>query len=46
MRITQDIRDYAAEHGLETEEEIEAAMAEKSREFAEHGNRVYLPLAQ
>jgi phosphomethylpyrimidine synthase len=46
MRITQDIRDYAAEHGLETEEAIEAAMAEKSREFAEHGNRVYLPLAQ
>src|SRR5262249_15728455 len=45
MRITQDVRDYAAEHGLETEEDIEAAlasgMAEKSREFAEHGNRVY-----
>ncbi|HEX2284671.1 MAG TPA: phosphomethylpyrimidine synthase ThiC, partial [Mycobacterium sp.] len=45
MRITQDVRDYAAEHGLDTEEAIEAAMAEKSQEFAEHGNRVYLPLA-
>jgi phosphomethylpyrimidine synthase len=49
MRITHDVRDYAAEHGLETEEDIEAvlakAMAEKSKEFAEHGNRVYLPLA-
>ncbi|RAV18399.1 phosphomethylpyrimidine synthase [Mycolicibacterium sp. GF69] len=49
MRITQDVRDYAAEHGLETEEDIEAVlargMAEKSQEFAEHGNRVYLPLA-
>ena len=45
MRITQDVRDYAAKHGLDTEEAIEAAMAEKSREFAEHGNRVYLPLA-
>jgi phosphomethylpyrimidine synthase len=50
MRITQDVRDYAAAHGLETEEDIEAAlatgMAEKSREFAEHGNRVYLPLTE
>jgi phosphomethylpyrimidine synthase len=24
--------------------EVRDAMAEKSREFAEHGNRVYLPL--
>jgi phosphomethylpyrimidine synthase len=50
MRITQDVRDYAAKHGLETEEDIEAmfatGMAEKSAEFAEHGNRVYLPLTQ
>jgi phosphomethylpyrimidine synthase len=45
MRITQDVRDYAAEHGLDTEEAIEAAMAQKSAEFAEHGNRVYLPLS-
>ena len=44
MRITQDVRDYAAEHGLDSEEAIEAAMAEKSAEFAEHGNRVYLPI--
>jgi phosphomethylpyrimidine synthase len=50
MRITADVRAYAAEHGLETEEDIESAlasgMAEKSREFAEHGNRVYLPITQ
>ncbi len=45
MRITQDVREYAAKHGLDSEEAIEAAMAEKSVEFAEHGNRVYLPLA-
>jgi phosphomethylpyrimidine synthase len=47
MRITQDVRDYAAAHGLDSEEAIDAVlagMAEKSREFAEHGNRVYLPL--
>lgn len=50
MRITQDVRDYAAEHGLETEEDIDAlfaaGMAEKSAEFAEHGNQVYLPITQ
>jgi len=46
MRITQDVREYAAKHGLDSEEAIEAAMAEKSAEFAEHGNRVYLPIAQ
>lgn len=50
MRITADVRAYAAEHGLDSEEAIEAVMnegmAEKSREFAEHGNRVYLPIAQ
>ena len=47
------MREYAAEHGLDSEEAIEAAlqrkaegMAEKSREFAEHGNRVYLPITQ
>ena len=45
MRISQDIRDYAAEHGLETVEAIEAGMAEKSAEFADAGGRVYLPLS-
>jgi phosphomethylpyrimidine synthase len=41
-----DVRDYAAAHGLDSEEAIEVAMQEKSREFAEHGNRVYLPITQ
>ncbi len=44
------LEDYAAKHGLETEEDIEAmfatGMAEKSAEFADHGNRVYLPITQ
>ena len=31
--------------GLDTERAIGAAMKEKSNEFAEHGDRVYLPLA-
>ena len=49
MRITAGRPRLRGEHGLDTEEAIEAAieegMAEKSKEFAEHGNRVYLPLA-
>jgi phosphomethylpyrimidine synthase len=38
MRISQDIRDTYSD-------EIAQGMAEKSREFADHGNRVYLPLS-
>ena len=41
MKITDDIRQYAAENGLETEEAIEAGMAEKSREFVAKGAEVY-----
>jgi phosphomethylpyrimidine synthase len=43
MKISHDIR---REHGDAMDEaEAEAGMAEKSREFAAAGNRVYLPLA-
>ncbi|MFC9620515.1 phosphomethylpyrimidine synthase ThiC [Streptomyces sp. NPDC056930] len=41
MKISQDIR---REHG-DSQEEIDAGMAEKSKEFAAAGNRVYLPIA-
>jgi phosphomethylpyrimidine synthase len=42
MRITQDMRGYAEEHGLDTVAAIEAGMAER---FHSHGDRVYLPVA-
>lgn len=42
MRITQDIRAYAEEHGLDTAEAIEAGMAEKAAEFARTGGEIYL----
>lgn len=43
MKISQDIR---RQHGGDLESDaIEAGMAEKSKEFAAAGNRVYLPLA-
>ncbi|RLK59750.1 phosphomethylpyrimidine synthase ThiC [Actinokineospora cianjurensis] len=44
MKITQDVRRYADEHGLSSVEAIEAGMAAKSEEFAEQGNKVYLPV--
>ncbi|MDN5913879.1 MAG: phosphomethylpyrimidine synthase ThiC [Pseudonocardia sp.] len=44
MKITQDVRDYAEEHGLTSVEAIEAGMEEKSGEFRDEGGRVYLPL--
>ncbi|MGK3200801.1 phosphomethylpyrimidine synthase ThiC [Amycolatopsis sp. MEPSY49] len=46
MRITQDVRKYAEEHGLSTVEAIEAGMASKSAEFTESGGQVYLPVVQ
>lgn len=42
MKITEDVRKYAAERGLSDEEAIEAGMREKSAEFAEKGAEVYL----
>ncbi|MBC3185669.1 phosphomethylpyrimidine synthase ThiC [Corynebacterium sp. zg-331] len=45
MRISQDVRDYAREHGLTSVEAIEAGMAQKSEEFSRAGGRVYLPLS-
>ncbi|MGW4241612.1 phosphomethylpyrimidine synthase ThiC [Nocardia sp. NPDC004722] len=44
MRISQDVRDYAEKHGLTHVSAIEAGMAEKSAEFADAGNKVYLPV--
>jgi len=43
MRITQDVRDYAAAHGLTDTIALSAGMEEKSREFREHGAEVYQP---
>src|SRR3954447_861142 len=45
MRITQDIREYAEEHGLAAEEALRAGRAEKAEEFADRGGKVYLPMA-
>jgi phosphomethylpyrimidine synthase len=41
MRITQDVRDYAAEHGVDEARALDAGMADKAAEFRETGARVY-----
>ena len=41
MKITQDVRDYAAEHGVDEAKALEAGMAEKSAEFLAQGAQVY-----
>ena len=41
MKITEDVRKYAAEHGLTDAEAIESGMQEKRKEFLEKGAEVY-----
>lgn len=43
MKITQDVRDYAAEHGMNPGEALDEGMAEKAAEFRERGSEVYQP---
>ncbi len=43
MRITQDIRDYAARKGVDAESAIELGLQEKSREFLERGSHINVP---
>ncbi|WP_242110010.1 phosphomethylpyrimidine synthase ThiC [Luteimonas aquatica] len=41
MKITQDVRDYAAEHGVDEQAALASGMAEKSAEFRAAGAQVY-----
>jgi phosphomethylpyrimidine synthase len=42
MKITEDVRKYAAERGLSAQEAFEFGMEEKSREFVESGSQLYV----
>ena len=44
MRISQDIRDYAETHGVDTDAAIEAGLKDKAAEFVAEGSRIYLPV--
>ena len=41
MKITEDVREYAAEQGLTENEALKKGMEEKSKEFVEKGAEVY-----
>ena len=41
MKITQDVRDYAAAQGMSAQEALEQGMQEKAAEFVEEGAKVY-----
>ena len=41
MKITQDVRDYAAELGVQEEAAIAAGMKEKAEEFKKSGGKIY-----
>ncbi|HEV7758466.1 MAG TPA: phosphomethylpyrimidine synthase ThiC [Acidimicrobiales bacterium] len=43
MAITEQVRAYAAEHGVATDDALELGMKEKSVEFAAAGGEVYIP---
>ncbi|MFJ8473858.1 thiamine biosynthesis protein ThiC [Kitasatospora sp. NPDC094011] len=47
MKISKSITELYGDKAVNTEYDAEAlaGMQAKSEEFAEHGNRVYLPLA-
>ena len=44
MKITQEVRDFAAAKGLSEAEALQRGMDEKSKEFAEKGGEVYVPI--
>ena len=43
MKITQDVREYAATHGVSDTDALMVGMEEKSREFVERGGEIYRP---
>jgi phosphomethylpyrimidine synthase len=43
MKISEDVRQYAAEQAISEEAAIQKGMEQKSKEFAEAGAEVYVP---
>lgn len=41
MKITEDVRKYAAEHGIPEEEALKRGMEQKAKEFVEKGGELY-----
>ena len=41
MKITEDVRKFAAEQRLSEDQALQAGMEQKAREFVENGSEVY-----
>ena len=41
MKITQDVRDYAAKIGVSESDALAKGMADKAKEFVEQGAEIY-----
>jgi phosphomethylpyrimidine synthase len=41
MKITQEVREYAAKEGVTEEKALAVGMAEKSKEFTTTGSEIY-----
>ena len=41
MKITEDVRKYAAEQGISENEALESGLKEKAKEFPEKGAEIY-----
>jgi phosphomethylpyrimidine synthase len=46
MKITQEVRDYAAQHGVKEEDAIARGMDERSEAFVRLGSEIYVPPAE
>ena len=46
MKISDDVRRYARERGLDAEEAMEEGMSEKAREFRRGGSELYVPAGE
>ena len=42
MKISQEVRDFAAKQDIDEQEALALGMKEKSKEFTEKGSEVYL----
>src|SRR5439155_99484 len=45
MKITQDVRDYAAQKGIAEQDALVAGMEEKAEEFKKRGSKIYHEVA-
>ncbi len=41
MKITQDVRDYAASHGIDDKQALQKGLEQKGQEFVEAGSEIY-----